>query len=275
MKYKNTVDMHVHTDNSPDGHVPATLMCERACAAGLRAVAFTDHCETDAYIKDNYDRITKQAYFEVAKAKSAFVGELLVLQGIEVGQGHYDPELADAIIGSRRYDVVLGSMHNSRGGVDPYYIDDFSDWDIDAYLNEYFDSMLEMIQWGNFDVLAHMTYPMRYFFARNGIRVDLSEYSAKIDEILSLLVEKDKALEINTAALRKPLRELSPELPTVRRFYELGGRLISVGSDAHYLDDLGAGIDAALDCALAAGFGEIAVFTARKPNLITIERERE
>ncbi|MCL2514215.1 MAG: PHP domain-containing protein, partial [Oscillospiraceae bacterium] len=90
MEFKKQVDTHVHTDNSPDGRHSPMYMCETAVDMGLRAVAFTDHCEMESYCGDRYDRSVKQSYFETAKAKSAFLGKLLVLHGIEMANVYAD-----------------------------------------------------------------------------------------------------------------------------------------------------------------------------------------
>ena len=66
------IDTHVHTDNSPDGHHSAMYMCECAEMTGLRAIAFTDHVESDAYRRDHYDRVALQSFIDVTKARSAF-----------------------------------------------------------------------------------------------------------------------------------------------------------------------------------------------------------
>ena len=271
MEFKNIIDMHNHTDNSFDGNHSPMYMCETAVNKGLRAIAFTDHCEVDAFYKGNFDRSVRQAFFEVARAKSAFYGKLLVLNGIELGECGYDTETSEKIIASQKFDVVLGSVHNLRNKTDFYYIEDFTGRDIKEELNEYFDEELNMLEWGGFDVLAHLTYPFRYFYARNNIMIDIDDYKDKVDEILKLAAEKNIALEINTAGLRQPINRLSPEAQTVKRFKELGGKLISVGSDAHFAKDIGVGIKHAYEAALEAGFKSTVIFQRRSPIEIPIE----
>ena len=82
--YKRTVDLHVHTDNSPDGNHSAMFICEKAELTKLRALAFCDHCEIDSFYQDKYDKRIRSAYYEVAMAQSAFRGKVLVLEGIEL-----------------------------------------------------------------------------------------------------------------------------------------------------------------------------------------------
>ncbi len=264
-KSRTLVDMHTHTDNSFDGHSSPVYMCDTACNKGLGAIAFTDHCEIDAYYKDNGERNVRQAFFEIAKAKSAFMGKLLILNGIELGEPAYDIPLAEKVMSSQKFDVVIGSVHNLRGRRDFYYIEDFSDVDIEGTMREYFGEILNMLQWGKFDILAHITYPFRYLYSRNNIREDINKYKDLIDEILKLAAEKDIALEINSSGLRQPINRLLPEKETVKRFKELGGKLVTVGSDAHYAKDIGVGIKDAIEAAKYAGFNAATVYQNRRP----------
>lgn len=272
--FSHIVDFHVHTDNSYDGNHSATFICEKAEFNNLRAVAFTDHCEVDRCINDYaHERAVFQTFFEIAKVKSAFMGRFLVLNGIELGQPSYAPEIAERILNSQNFDVVLGSIHNLRNGFDPYYADAFTESEVHEFLQEYFYEMINLCEWGNFDVLAHLTYPLRYFFAKSGITIDLNNYKTEVDEILRLIAKKDIALEINTAGLRQKLNKLQPETDVVKRFRELGGKYISVGSDAHYASDLAKDIPEAFKAALLAGFENITLFQNRLPIQISITEE--
>lgn len=272
--YKNIVDLHVHTDNSFDGNHSATFFCEQAEFTDLRAVAFTDHCEVDQFRGDpTYEKRIFQAFFEVSKVRSAFRGKILILNGIELGQPAFDIETANKILDSHDYDMVLGSVHNLRGGEDFYYMENLSLPEAEKLLEEYFNAIIEMLNWGNFDVLAHLTYPLRYFYSQSNLDIDLNKFQNQIDEILLLTAKSGKALEINTAGLRQPINRLSPEVDIVKRFKELGGKYVTVGSDAHYAEHLAADIDMAYSCALEAGFDCITFFQKRTPIEMKIEVE--
>lgn len=272
--YKNIVDLHVHTDNSFDGNHSATFFCEKAELLDLRAIAFTDHCEVDQFRGDSsYEKRIFQAFFEVSKVRSAFRGKLLVLNGIELGQPAYDIQTAEEIISRHNYDQIIGSVHNLRGGEDFYFMENLSLEQAEKLLKEYFNAILEMLEWGNFDVLAHLTYPLRYFYSKSNLDIDLNKFKNQIDEILVKTAKTDKALEINTAALRQPLNKLSPEVDVIKRFKELGGKYVSVGSDAHFAEHLAADIDMAYNAALEAGFDSITFFQNRTPMQIKIETE--
>lgn len=269
--YQKLVDMHVHTDNSPDGHHSAMFICEKAELMGVRALAFTDHCEIDTYYKENYDTIVRQSFFEISKAQSAFRGKVLVLRGIELAQGHYDKHLSQTVLSNHDYDVVIGSVHALRKMTDFCHLENYNEENVKHYTEKYLRELFNMAKWGDFDIMAHMTYPFRYFYQKAGINVKLSDYREQVDAILEMLVKKDKALEINTAGLRMDIGKLSPELDTVKRFKELGGKYVTFGSDAHYAEDIMKGVDEAYGTMLEAGFKEFTIFQKRTPIMMPIE----
>lgn len=269
--YKNTVDMHIHSDNSFDGNDSCIYMCETAMKKDVRAVAFCDHCEIDIFRQGNFARSVRQAYFEVAKARSAFRGSLAVMNGIELGQPIYDLPTAEKVLASQKFDVVIGSIHNLPDKEDFYYTHDYDRIDTDAMLKEYFTQILKMTEWGRINVIAHLTYPLRYLYEYNGIEPDLKKFADITDAIFREAAKRDIALEINTSGLRQPIDKLLPELSLVKRFRELGGKLISIGSDAHYAMHIGVGIKQAYDCALEAGFDAVTIFTGGRPNELPIE----
>jgi histidinol-phosphatase (PHP family) len=122
-----------------------------------------------------------------------------------------------------------------------------------------------------FDSLGHLTYPVRYICGKYGKKLDMTVFSEVIDEILVTLIKNNKALEINTSGCRQKLNATMPDESIVKRYKELGGKLITVGSDAHYAEHLGADIDKAYEIALRCGFTEVAVYQDRTPTLIPIE----
>lgn len=272
MAFKNLIDLHAHTDNSFDGHHSTMFLCETAYMKGLRAVAFTDHLEMDAFFRDSFDRTAIQSFFEVAKARSAFNGKLMVCVGAELGQAVYNKPVSEKLLDTMKYDFVIGAIHNLPEVQDFYYMD-FNDESIDymELLRQYFEWELKLAEWARFDTLAHLTYPLRYIVGNYKKPVDMSKFSEIIDEILITLIKNEKALEINTAGLRQPIGVTSPDESILKRYKELGGKLITVGSDAHYAEHLGAGIEQGYELALKCGFDSIAVYQNRTPTMVPIE----
>jgi len=272
MPYKNLLDLHAHTDNSFDGHHSAIFLCETAAARHLRAVAFTDHVEMDHYREQDFDRTARQSYFEIVKARSAFRGKLIVCAGVELGQPTYNLPESEALVQQYSYDVVVGSIHNLRGKKDFWFLprEEYENGGADKLLREYFDEMLLLAQWGKFDVLAHLTYPLRYIAGEHGIPVDLAGYAGQVDAILEAAARNKLALEINASGLRQKLAQTMPGEGVVRRFRALGGERITVCSDAHYAEDIGAGLERAMDIALRCGFTHMTLYQGREPIEIEI-----
>lgn len=272
MAFKNLIDLHTHTDNSFDGHHSTMFLCETAYMKGLRAVAFTDHLEMDAFFRDSFDRTAIQSFFEVAKARSAFKGKLIVCVGAELGQAVYNKPVAEKLLDTMKYDFVIGAIHNLPEVQDFYYMN-FDDESIDymELLRQYFEWELKLAEWARFDTLAHLTYPLRYIVGNYKKSVDMSKFSEIIDEILITLIKNQKALEINTAGLRQPIGVTSPDESILKRYKELGGKLITIGSDAHYAEHLGAGIEQGYELALKCGFDSVAVYQDRTPTMVPIE----
>lgn len=273
MSYINLYDSHTHSDNSPDGRESVTFMCENAIATGLRGISITDHCEMDNFEGGRFNISVRQSYFECLKAKSVFRGSLIVSSGVEIGQPLYDLKTTRETLAAFDFDFVLASMHNMLDGTDYYYIDysDMGEKEIDTILTAYFKNILAICNWNEFDSLAHLTYPIRYITGAHGIPVDLTRYNDMIDEILKTLAKNGKALEINTSGFRQGLNTAMPPLEYVRRFKELGGTYITIGSDGHRSEDVGKDIDRGMALAKEAGFDQFTIYLSRTPMLIDIK----
>lgn len=150
----------------------------------------------------------------------------------------FDRERSARLLRGHPYDFVLGSLHNLEDGVD-YFHYDYASADIGAVLDIYFRAELELVEMGGFQSLAHLTYPMRYMpeYKRPA---DTRRWQDVIDTLFRRMAEQGIALEINTSGLRQAIGQTSPDLPLIRRFRELGGENITIGSDAHRPEDVGA-----------------------------------
>ena len=270
MSVSYLADCHIHTDCSPDGADSAMMICESAARLGYYAVAITDHCECNAYRAAGFERSVRESFYESKKAAAAFSGRLHVYTGVELGQPLQDPSVAEEVLDRFQYDFVLGSLHNVRGRKDFFEID-YSAVGIDEVLNQYFDEILEMIEWARFDSLAHLTYPWRYIVGERGLSIDGARFAARIDEVLRALIEKGRALELNTSGFRQKLGVSMPDFPVLLRYRELGGKLVTLGSDAHRWADVGGGIERGLRLLRKAGFRRYAVYVGRKPKFLPVE----
>ena len=163
MKYSNIFDSHTHSIHSFDGNHSCNALCDGAIEHGAIGIAITDHCDID--MKDfEPENFAKVQFADVTKTQTEYKDKLQVLHGIELGQGIFNKSLSEKILSDYKYDFVLGSIHNLKG-LDDFYFLDYKQYNIKQLLNQYFEAELELAEWGNFDSLAHLTYPLRYIVA--------------------------------------------------------------------------------------------------------------
>ena len=257
------MDLHLHTTNSPDGTNTAAELVARANELQIPTIAFTDHCEINEYFSKGYVTSVPSAFAAAQQAKT--LGRPVeVLCGIEIGQPYENYALTDRILSAQAYDFVLVSLHKLPNTKEFYYLSADRE-SADYLLDRYFSTMLEVVRWGNFDAVAHLTYPLRYISGTFGLSADLSLHREKLDAVLAQLAQQHKALEINTCGYRNSSGTCDPALPVLRRFRELGGTMVTIGSDAHSVSALGSGIAQGMEVARAAGFETLTVFRNRRP----------
>ncbi len=274
VNYKNKIDLHMHTTSSFDGNYSAALMCKSAVANGLSTIAFTDHFDVDFYKQHRLELRQKTSYEDICYAQEAFVDKIQVLRGIEMGQPTYDIPLTEKSLARYEYDFVIGSIHNLRQMPDFCELDyeNLTQDEVYTLLEKYFNEELILAKWNGFDTLAHLTYPMRYIVQSGRFNTDLSRFDDITDEIFKVLIANGKALEINTSGLRQPIGKTMPTENYVRRFKELGGELLTLGSDAHFTEHVGAGIDQGYEIAESCRFEYVTFFKNRKPVQVKIEK---
>lgn len=261
--------MHTHSIHSFDGNHACKLLCESAIEKGAIALAITDHCDIDG-AQMNIDELCTNQLEDLENCIADYGDKLKIIKGIEIGQGIYRKEKTKYLLDTYDYDFVLGSLHNLEN-MDDFFFLDYSKYDVYELLRKYFEGLLELVNWGEFDSLAHLTYPLRYIVAREKIDVDMSKFSELTDAILEGVAKKHKALEINTSGLFMDIKDTLPNISFVKRFKELGGEYITIGSDSHYADRLYQGVEKGMDIAKECGFNHITVFEKRQPTLVTIE----
>ncbi len=278
------IDCHTHTQFSMDSEADIVAMIERARELGLAAYAVTDHCECNCwYPKEHYEDTELFDYFNCKDDFEASLSAVTALKeqypdfnlicGTELGQPVAALDIAEKCISDPRLDFVIGSIHQITNEQDFYYINYYrmSTDEINKLLEGYFNEIYELCKWGKFDVLGHLTYCLRYMKIRNNITPNMKLFDEIITECLRTLADKGKGIEINTSGIRQGFGTTFPSLKYIKLFRELGGKIISVGSDAHKVRDLGANISDGIELAKAAGFNEICYFKKRQPVFIRIK----
>lgn len=276
------IDCHTHTCNSPDAEDTVSELCEQAITLGLDALAITEHCEVNRYYgieyynakPNGYDTYDFQLDFEKSmkdntSAQQEYHGKLNLICGIELGQATHDFELAEKIISDERLDFVIGSMHQLPNHDDFAFID-YNEVDVPSLLMENYLEVLKLCKWGKFDILGHLTYTLRYIVGNSGINVDMKPYEEIIAECYKVLISNGKGIEINTSGLRQAYGKTFPDLNYIKLYKDLGGEILSIGSDSHTTYDLAKGIPQGIELAKLAGFTKVCYFKKRKPYFISL-----
>lgn len=279
----NLIDCHTHTQFSMDSEADINDCIRKAIDIGLSAYAVTDHCECSTwYTENHYSNKENFDYFNYAQDFYNSVSAVTELKekyknfnlicGVEMGQATQDIEVAEKIISDERLDFIIGSMHQLKGEKDFYYIDyeNMSMDEIYNLLERYFKEVYQLCKMDCFDVLGHLTYCMRYMKCRNGINPDISRFDEIIAESFRILAHNGKGIEINTSGIRQGFGDVFPSLKYVNLFKDMGGEILSIGSDSHYVDDIGKNVADGVETAKAAGFTRLCYFKKRKPYFINI-----
>lgn len=279
------IDCHTHTQFSVDSEANIELMINRACELELAAYAITDHCECNRwYSEDYYKNADTYRYFDFGKdfeksvsattaLKEKYGEKLNLICGVEMGQATQEWDIAEKIVSDKRLDFVIGSVHQVPNTEDFALIDysllEYTD--LYKLAEKYMQEIYKLCQWGKMDILGHLTYFLRYFHRHLNSEFVITDFDEIVEASFRELILKGKGIEINTSGLRNSnFRETYPSLKYVKLFRELGGEIISIGSDAHTVEDLGTGVADGIKLAEEAGFKYITYFKERKPNFIKI-----
>lgn len=256
-------DCHTHTHFSHDSECDPRESLKNALIRGISGIAITDHCDIEySETQDIRTPIFRSA--ECAKKLGS-----RVLAGVEIGEAIHNPE-ATAAITRYPWDLILGSVHavSYQNALVPYSkisFSDFCDEEIHHYLSAYFGELLLMIQTTDFDVLSHLTCPLRYINGKYHRHQTLDAFSGPIDTILREIIRRGIALEINTSCLDTDYNAFMPDLSIVRRYRQLGGYLLTLGSDAHCPERVAYGFNEALRQLFEIGFPNIYFYRNRIP----------
>ncbi|MBR3448091.1 MAG: histidinol-phosphatase HisJ family protein [Oscillospiraceae bacterium] len=273
------MNLHTHTHHSPDAGNTVAERVEAANQAGLRYMAVTDHVEINRYYPAAYyHAVETDEYFYDGRGvfegsvqetleEAARCAPLVLLTGAEIGQIPQDIEKSALIYNDPRTDIILGSVHELPGRPDFYFLD-YTKEDIPALVTAYFEEVLRLAQTDCYDVLAHLTYGLRYLPNRRAY--DITPHLDLIDEVLKTVIRKGKAIELNGSGLRKPQPYIDPDLILVKRYRDLGGKYLTISTDAHDTRFVTFGIDLLEDMARTAGFSKLTVFQKHEPFFVTL-----
>lgn len=232
MKY---TDHHVHTKFSPDSNADIIQYITKAKELELEYILFTDHIDFGSTDTTFFDYIDFDEYFKVMRDLEEKHG-LAIKIGVEIGyEKDYKNEI-DEFLSKYKFDFVIASIH-SGNGLDFFSGEFFQGKSKEEAYLEYFKLVLEMVEnFTNYDVVGHLDYIIRYGPYREK-HYEYKDYKEIIDRILKAIIKNNRGIEVNTSGLRQGQNVTFPKDEVLLRYKELGGKIITVGSDAHFNDD--------------------------------------
>ena len=254
-------DYHLHSSVSFDSESSAMEIALGAKAAGLKEICFTDHFDF------NSDPEKPHSLFSLEDYRAAYDGVtvpgLTIRNGVELGLTRWNgPQLND-FLSRYPFDFAIGSVH-FVGGFDPYEPEYWQGRTVAEAFRVYLEEIYHCVQLhDNFDVLGHLTYVCKSVHNPTREPVRMADYLDITDEIMKILVTKGKGMEINTSGVDRAGAFL-PSADYLRRFKELGGEIVTVGSDAHDPGRVGQYAPQALQI-LGDIFGHVCTFRQREP----------
>ena len=268
-------DMHVHSRFSSDSTEQPEAIIKTAIVKGFSYVYFTDHHDMNFPVNPAEPTMNFQLDFDnyikhLLELKELYQNRIEVRLGVEQG---ICPETAPRIAelsNSYPFDFIIGSSHlSSLTNGDPYYPEYYTGKsNTDAY-REYFLSEVENVKLTDgFDVYGHLDYAIRYC-PDPAFEYHFDDYRDIFETLLKLLIEKGKGIEINTAGITK-IGHPHPHIEALKLYKDLGGEIITIGSDAHKKEDIGFGFDIAEELLQTVGFQYYTVFKERKAKFIKL-----
>ena len=268
-------DMHMHTWFSTDSEACPCDMADEAVRKGLKTICFTDHFDKDDLEWGEEGIFDVDVYFvEMQKLQEEYAGKLNIRIGIELGLRTYLKDYYEELTKKYPFDFVIGSVHNvpykkdAEGNIlytDPAAEKLFTDrTDKEAY-RLMMETTLENVRTSDcFQTLGHLDYVVRYGKSREK-EYSYTDYEDIIDEILKLLIEKEKGLEVNSAGLKYGLPFAHPHPDVLKRYRELGGEIITIGADAHKPEHIAYDFAKAEEILKSCGFKYYTEFFEQKP----------
>ena len=250
------LDSHLHTVRSPDANAKLEAYCGLAVARGIAELAITDHVDFDPTMPAYGFASFKDRERDVREAAERWADRGLAIRfGVEVTYERAWEAVIRGWLARHPHDYVIGSVHISE--VSPYKASNVASFvtgrPLDEIVSPYFDEVVAAARSGLFDTIGHMDFVKRYLVP-HVMPAQLAAAPELYEPALVAMVESGTALEVNASGLRQLPRETYPSAAITARYRELGGRHVTIGSDAHRTEWFAYGLRKAYRQAAGAGF---------------------
>lgn len=265
-------DCHMHSSFSSDSDSPMEDMIKSALQKGLSGICFTEHFDPDYPVTPDgleFSLDIPSYCARLCELKEKYEKQISIHFGIELGlQPHLKDSLTN-LVKEVPFDFVIGSSHLVHG-YDPYYPEFFQNRDEKNCYREYFESILENLKtFSCMDVYGHIDYIVRYGPNKNRF-YSFRAYEDILTAILEKMIQKGIGIELNTGGFACGLGHPNPCEEVLKAYRRLGGRIVTIGADAHTPDRVAFAFDRAAEILRACGFTHYTVFEKRQPEFLPL-----
>ncbi len=262
-------DYHLHSHFSTDSDADINDIISQAKSNGMNSICMTDHHDLDfPFFDENGERqfqLDLPSYYkDLSSLKEQLAPDFDLRIGVELGvMPSCTDKATEFAVSHKELDFIICSTH-IVDGLDPYepeYFDKYSD--AEGY-RLYFEAILDTVKgYTDFDVYGHLDYIVRYG-KRKFDSFEFKNYRDIFEELLKIIIHNGRGIEVNTGGLYRGMSVAHPHIDILRLYKELGGEVITVGSDAHTADRVGYGFDTAKELLLSCGFKHYCTYEKRK-----------
>ena len=263
-------DYHMHTYFSTDCAIPAAEMIEAAIAAGMKEIAITDHIDYEYNSNEiQFDFDVETGLKEYEALGEAYSDRITVRKGLEIGIQPHVLGRCSILVNMHAFDFVIASVHNS-GKQDLYNGDFYRDRTPEEALLFFYEELYEMLRdYKDYSVIGHFDIVKRY---NDDVKaLPFNKYKEVIAKPLKEVIKAGKGIEINLSGIRQGLGETLPSLDVLKLYKELGGEIVTLGSDSHVPETIGDQFRLGVQMLREAGFDKIYRFERMQPIPVPLE----
>lgn len=272
MNTQKLCDFHLHTSFSADSEASMEAVIRSGIQKGASILCFTEHMDID--FPPQYDMdftVDMEAYRKAYEHyRDLYAGQIELLWGIELGvQPHLTKELTD-YVNQYPFDFIIGSSHIIRGK-DPFYPEFWEGRTSSQAITDYFAATLDNLNaFTDIDVYGHIDYVVRYAPEKNK-GYSYQAYREILDTLLRKLVDQGIGIELNTGGFKYGLGHPNPCEEILIRYRQLGGEILTLGSDAHTPEYVTYYFPQSIALLKACGYTHYTIFKNRKPQFISLD----
>ncbi|MDQ0352186.1 histidinol-phosphatase (PHP family) [Alkalibacillus filiformis] len=254
-------DNHMHSNFSADCEASMEDMIEAGIKSGVKELSFTEHIDYDYPDRSIVFDVDLQRYDEkIKEMQAAYKNKINIRKGIELGLQPHLSERYNQLLNEENFDFIIASMHTTDQK-DLHSGNLFEGQTLNEAYEKYYTELYECVRdFDQFSILGHLDLVTRYKYEPG-----VYHFLDVIEEMFKIIIPRGQGIEINTSGYKYNMNRLLPSRNILQLYYDMGGEIITVGSDAHKPERVGDRIDEGYHLLKDIGFKYVTTFQNREP----------